>query len=100
MLDLITSSSLLQLLKSTILFKSKSERHGFLELKEESGTIGSLVEHHPEKSLINWQNVTSKLPYNIVSFSKCPPLGSLSSGKNLQKLKQYFSPNCLLCNKK
>ena len=69
MLVLTTSSSLLQLLKSTIFFKTKSKRHGFLKLKEQSGIISSLVEYHPDKSLINQQNVTSKLP-DIINFSR------------------------------
>ena len=46
------------------------------------------------------QNITSKLPDNIIKFSRRYLIYSLSNGTNLQKWKQNDSPNCLLCNKK
>ena len=41
--------------------------------------IRSLDEHHPDKSLINWQNITSKLPEIIIRFSRRFPAYSLSN---------------------
>ena len=74
--------------------------NGFLNLNEQSGIIRSLVEQFPASSLISWQNVISKLPDNIIKFSRRYLIYSLSNGTNLQKWKQNDSPNCLLCNKK
>ena len=45
-------------------------------------------------------NVTSKLPDNIIKFSRRYLIYSLSNGTNPQEWKQKHSPNCLLCNKK
>ena len=51
-------------------------------------------------NLLGYQNVTSKLPDNIIKFSRRYFIYSLSNGTNLQKWKQKDSPNCLLCNQK
>ena len=58
------------------------------------------MEQFAASSLINWQNITSKLPDNIIKFSRRYLIYSWSNGTNLQKWKQNDSPNCLLCNKK
>ena len=58
---------------------------GFLNLNKQSVIIRSLVEHHPDKSLINWQNVTSTLLENIKRFRRRYLIYILSNGKNLQK---------------
>ena len=79
---------------------NKSTWYGFFNLNEKSEIIRSLVEQFPANSLINWQNVTSKLPDNIIKFSRRCLIYSLSNSTNLQKWKQKDSPNCLLCNKK
>ena len=79
---------------------NESTWNGFLNLNEQSGIIRSLVEQFPENSLIKWQNVTSKLPDNIIKFSRRCLIYSLSNSTNLQKWKQNDSQNCLLCSKK
>ena len=74
--------------------------NSFLNLNEQSGIIRSLVEQFPANSLIYWENVISKLPDNIIKFSRRFLIYNLSNGANLQKWKQKDLPNCLLCNKK
>ena len=64
---------------------NKSTWNGFFNLNKQSGIIRSLVEQFPANSLINWQNVTSKLPDNIIKFSRLYLAYSLSNGTNLQK---------------
>ena len=64
---------------------NESTWNGFLNLNEQSGIIRSLVEQFPANSLINWQNVTSKLPDNIIKFSRRYLVYNLSNGTNLQK---------------
>ena len=49
---------------------NKSTWNGFLNLKKQSVITKWLVEHHPDKSLCNWQNVTLKPPENIKRFSR------------------------------
>ena len=45
---------------------NESTWNGFHNLNEQSGVIRSLIEQFPANSLINWQNVTSKLPDNTL----------------------------------
>ena len=73
----------------------------FLNLLIQSVIIKFLAEHHPDKSLIYWQNVTFRLSDNTVRFNRRYLIYSLSNGRQLQKLRQRDSPNCLKsCNKK
>ena len=95
MLDMTTPSSLPQLLKKHVIkyisSKTLSKQtnqsvwNGFLNHNKESVITGSLVEHHSDKSLCNWQDVTSKLPDNIERFSRCYLIYSLSNSRKLQK---------------
>ena len=64
---------------------SEATGNGFLNLNKQSGIIRSLVEQFPANSLINWQNVTSKLPDNIIKLSRRYLVYSLLNGANLQK---------------